>query len=276
MPKTEKINLNREYPLPEEYACECEYCQQYKGMLIRKDGSMYNRNERRDYMVFRHGGGGAQHINPTPLHIARWAVQKFTHEGDWVLDPFAGTGTTIVEAINHGRNGLGIEIDTWKVAQFNVEHNGVDGTEGVIIHDDARKLWKHVHDRGEDFQLVIFHPPYSGDEQSNAKYDRSVSGNMAFMKESKEYWRDMKHIFLSCYNVLKKKGIAIIGVKEMMRNKEWWDLHIRYADLLKGIGMKYKGMVLLPHYPRTLHLNTYFKRYGIHPSYWQTIMVFQK
>lgn len=44
-------------------------------------------------------------------HIPRWAVSKYTHEGDLVLDPFAGSGTTLVEAVLHKRNALGIDFD---------------------------------------------------------------------------------------------------------------------------------------------------------------------
>ncbi|MBU2053578.1 MAG: site-specific DNA-methyltransferase, partial [Proteobacteria bacterium] len=32
-----------------------------------------------------------------------------TNEGDWVFDPFLGTGTTIIAAIRHNRRGAGAE-----------------------------------------------------------------------------------------------------------------------------------------------------------------------
>ena len=36
----------------------------------------------------------------------------FSFTGDTVLDPFCGTGTTMVAALKHGRNSLGVELDT--------------------------------------------------------------------------------------------------------------------------------------------------------------------
>jgi len=44
-------------------------------------------------------------------HIPRWAIQKYTKPLDLVLDPFAGSGTTLVEAVLQNRHGLGIDFD---------------------------------------------------------------------------------------------------------------------------------------------------------------------
>jgi DNA methylase len=42
--------------------------------------------------------------------FASAAVQLFTEPGDIVLDPFVGSGTTLVEALRHGRRAVGIDI----------------------------------------------------------------------------------------------------------------------------------------------------------------------
>ena len=43
--------------------------------------------------------------------LAREVIQQFSNERDWVLDPFMGGGTTVVEAIASGRKALGIDIN---------------------------------------------------------------------------------------------------------------------------------------------------------------------
>ncbi len=44
-----------------------------------------------------------------PVELIERLVLSMTNKGDWVLDPFLGTGTTIVAAIRHGRRGAGAE-----------------------------------------------------------------------------------------------------------------------------------------------------------------------
>ncbi|HOS65723.1 MAG TPA: site-specific DNA-methyltransferase [Candidatus Latescibacteria bacterium] len=51
-----------------------------------------------------------EHPCQFPVELVERLVLSMTHENDWVLDPFLGTGTTIIAAIRHGRRGAGAEI----------------------------------------------------------------------------------------------------------------------------------------------------------------------
>lgn len=65
------------------------------------------------------GLGGAStksHPAPFPLALAERLVRMFSFVGDLVLDPFSGSGTTSLAAINWGRNSIGVEIDPSYVA----------------------------------------------------------------------------------------------------------------------------------------------------------------
>lgn len=43
--------------------------------------------------------------------IPRWAIREYSSPGETVLDPFAGSGTTLVEGIAAGRDVLGVDLD---------------------------------------------------------------------------------------------------------------------------------------------------------------------
>ncbi len=51
------------------------------------------------------------HTAPFPKEIPEYAISVFTGVGETVLDPFAGSFTTAIEAVRQGRVGVGIEIN---------------------------------------------------------------------------------------------------------------------------------------------------------------------
>jgi len=57
------------------------------------------------------GASTASHPAPYPLELACRLVRMFSFAGDTVLDPFCGSGTTLVAAMRTGRNSIGVEID---------------------------------------------------------------------------------------------------------------------------------------------------------------------
>ncbi len=57
------------------------------------------------------GASTKQHPAPFPLELATRLVRMFSFTGDIVLDPFCGTGTTMIAALRTGRNSIGVEIE---------------------------------------------------------------------------------------------------------------------------------------------------------------------
>ena len=98
--------------------------------------------------------------------IPHQMMLRYTKKGDWVLDAFVGSGTTLIECRRLGRNGVGIELNA-DVAQkgkelIEKELNKYDVTTEVIP-DDSRtvNIERILGEYGvKQVQLLIMHPPY--------------------------------------------------------------------------------------------------------------------
>ena len=60
------------------------------------------------------------HEAPFPRELPKRCIKLFSYTNDVVLDPFAGSGTSLIEAINNNRIGWGIEIEK-KYCQLSIE-----------------------------------------------------------------------------------------------------------------------------------------------------------
>lgn len=104
------------------------------------------------------------HGNFVP-QIPNQLFKRYTKKGDWILDPFAGGGTSLIEAQRLGRNSIGIELQE-SVAKASVEllkQEKNPETQGTIIIGDSRSvnIAEKIKPYGiEKVQFVIYHPPY--------------------------------------------------------------------------------------------------------------------
>ena len=73
--------------------------------------------------------GNKSHSAAFPKNLPRWFIKLFTDPGDWVLDPFVGSGTTSVAARELVRNSLGIDTqaDFCKLARKQLNRAGPNG-----------------------------------------------------------------------------------------------------------------------------------------------------
>lgn len=82
------------------------------------------------------GASLRKHPAPYPKELAYRLIRMFSFVGDVILDPFMGTGTTTLAAIDAGRNSIGIEVDPDYVAlaQQNLEKVNHDLWGKVVIN----------------------------------------------------------------------------------------------------------------------------------------------
>jgi len=99
-----------------------------------------------------------------PLSLAKHFIEIYSKEGDTVLDPFAGVGTTLDAANILKRNSLGIELNSEFIKLFN---EGIDIKDGKQNFDYERKIipgsalnaGQLLSNNSVDF--ILTSPPYS-------------------------------------------------------------------------------------------------------------------
>jgi modification methylase len=83
---------------------------------LQKALSMLTKKEMRSWFVsfwsdIRGSSTRGGHPAPFPIELAERLIRMFSFAGDTVLDPFVGTGSSCVAAVQSGRNSIGVEID---------------------------------------------------------------------------------------------------------------------------------------------------------------------
>ena len=80
--------------------------QREKSMIEKKDYDEWFKQ------IWNLGGASTKnHPAPFPLEVATRLVKMFSFYGDTVVDPFCGSGTTMLAALNSERNSIGVEVE---------------------------------------------------------------------------------------------------------------------------------------------------------------------
>ena len=98
--------------------------------------------------------------------IPHQLLQRYTKRGEWVLDAFLGSGTTLIECKRLGRNGIGVELQK-RVAQSAVkaieQEEDLFSTKSEIMVADSSTFDFKAELKKRDIksvQFLIMHPPY--------------------------------------------------------------------------------------------------------------------
>ncbi|QQS36212.1 MAG: DNA methyltransferase [Ignavibacteriales bacterium] len=96
--------------------------------------------------------------------IPNQLIRRYTKKNEWVLDPFLGSGTTLIESQRLERNGVGVELipSVAKLAQKNLDEEKRKSKTEIIVGDSSGiNLKRSLSTLGiKSVQLVIMHPPY--------------------------------------------------------------------------------------------------------------------
>lgn len=106
-----------------------------------------------------------RHPAKFPETLAQEFIEFFTKQGQTVLDPMAGTGSTLIASLRCGRHSYGVELNEKyaRIARGLLEHErqalpeGAQGLTAEVITADARRL---AEQELPPIDYVITSPPY--------------------------------------------------------------------------------------------------------------------
>jgi len=177
--------------------------------------------------------------------IPNQMLKRYTKKGDWVLDPFVGCGTTLIESQRLGRNGIGIELQK-RVAQkarelISFEPNKYDVVAEVVTGNSAAVDFKEILKKHNQkfVQLLIMHPPYFDIIKfSNNPHDLSNAPSVSKFLEM------MNAIVDNASAVLEKGHYCILVIGDKYSKGEWIPLGFLTMNEILQRGFLLKSIIV--------------------------------
>ena len=146
-------------------------------------------------------------------YIPRNLILRYSKEGDTVLDPFLGSGTTLIETKLLKRKGIGIDINpaSIKLARNNLDFYKNNEFEPEIYNSDSRNL-SFLMDNSID--LVCAHPPYA----NIIKYSENIRGDLSLL-DIDGFLGELFLVSKELFRVLKKDKYCAVLIGDTRKNK---------------------------------------------------------
>ena len=246
--------------IPSHRTCNCKpthiNCQTPKEWIKSQLGVwqfIYEKRDVRDKTL---------HPATFPISLARKVIELFSHRGELILDPFVGSGTTLVAGRDCGRNAIGFDLkkEYIDLCRRRLSQNMLFGdTKQIAISDDAYNIPAYL-DEGK-VKLIFTSPPYAnllnrarknksrrGDERKNNQFlkveqysqDPRDLGTMDLIK----YTKEIGDIYERLLPLLQSKGHCVINVPDM-----WWEnkritIHIALVEELRKRGYELRNIII--------------------------------
>ncbi len=248
----------RRLPLNTQRTCSCKpnhlNCMTAKEWLKSQLGVWQFRYEARDIRD--------KNVHPAtfPISLARKVIELFTHEGELVLDPFVGSGTTLVAANDLNRTAVGFDLkeEYIKLCKERLAPQSLfNATHPLAIHDDARNISQYLSENS--LSLIFTSPPYANllnrkrknksrrnrkNEQLGKVEQYSQDPRDLGTLELERYASAMGDIYEKLLPILKPKAHCVINVPDM-----WWEnqritIHVSLIEELRKRGYELRNIII--------------------------------
>jgi len=195
-----------------------------------------------------------------PISLAKKVIELFTHEGELVLDPFVGSGTTLVAAQDLNRNALGFDLQKTYIELCKkrlINQSLFNKSKQIAIQDDALNIPAYLSDNM--VSLIWTSPPYANllnrKRKNKSRRDRKNDQYLKVEQYSQDpkdlgtmplekYTEAMGDIYEALLPLLKPKGHCVINVPDM-----WWEnqritIHVSLIQELRKRGYELRNTII--------------------------------
>ncbi len=203
-----------------------------------------------------------QHPAPFLINDIRKLIRFFTKKNMVVLDPFCGSGTTLVASAREGRKGIGIDLSKkyCQMSKKRLKELRLEKNQQIICGDSLEKISQI---KGK-IDYCVTSPPYhnilrhNGGGLRDAKdkdvrngsrlgvefysNDKRDLGNQA---QYKDFLRMLKDVMAEVYKKLRDKKYCSIIISDFTVNKKETNASGDVIRLMQDIGFSFEGQVVL-------------------------------
>jgi DNA modification methylase len=182
-------------------------------------------------------------------------IDVFTsHPNSIILDPFAGSGTTLIAGLLRGMHVIGFDINP-KFRQSlleRIQNRSFFNFEEVkyeYLIFDSRNLSEKIISNSID--LCITSPPYwdilnrkrTADNKQNINYTNLLE-DLGNIKDYSKFLVAIKQIFTEVHKVLKPKHYFIVNVMDLRKKDRFYPLHIDTSNIAQEVGFNFEDIII--------------------------------